>query len=332
MVSSLSESDFQAVADFSKLSEVDAVPIDVETKKYANQLEITLGNINTMKIKKDEMISVSVPVNIVTDGEVAEGYAVGSMTGTPNLVKVTGPENLLSNAKEIVAEVDIDKISQDITTTVKPILQDGEGNVIDSTQIELDTNSIDVSIQLWKKKEVKVELESTGEPASGFKLLSFDYEPKQITVAAPDEVLEELDSIELPSISLDGLTENYEKDIDITQALLPDQVVLADDTEDVKAKASIEKVITRKMTFTSKDITVKGNQGFSITYDSANRYYITIEGVKSVVNDLKVTEFEPWIDVTDLEAGEHELALHVKEVDGVTVSSTVSIKLTLKDD
>ena len=54
IVGNMSATDFQAVADFSKLSEVDAVPIDVTAKKYANQLEITLGNVNTMKIKKDQ--------------------------------------------------------------------------------------------------------------------------------------------------------------------------------------------------------------------------------------------------------------------------------------
>lgn len=45
-------SDFQAIADFSKLSKVDAVPIDVTAKKYSDQLDITLGTTNTMKIKK----------------------------------------------------------------------------------------------------------------------------------------------------------------------------------------------------------------------------------------------------------------------------------------
>ena len=95
ILNEMSVTDFQAVADFSKLSEVDAVPIDVTARKYANQLDITLGNVNTMKIKKDAVVSVSVPVNIILEGSPAEGYAVGNMTGTPNLVKVTGPENLL---------------------------------------------------------------------------------------------------------------------------------------------------------------------------------------------------------------------------------------------
>ena len=85
IVRSMGISDFQAIADFSKLSKVDAVPIDVTAKKYSDQLDITLGTTNTMKIKKDEVVTISVPVNVTAKGDPAEGYAVGRVTSTPNL-------------------------------------------------------------------------------------------------------------------------------------------------------------------------------------------------------------------------------------------------------
>lgn len=92
IVRSMGITDFQAVADFSKLSKVDAVPIDVTAKKYSDQLDITLGTTNTMKIKKDEVVTISVPVNITVKGDPAEGYAVGRATSTPNLIKVSTRE------------------------------------------------------------------------------------------------------------------------------------------------------------------------------------------------------------------------------------------------
>lgn len=329
IVSTLSISDFQAVADFSKLSEVDAVPIDVKARKYTDQLEITLGTVNTMKIKKDEIISTSVPVNVIITGKAAKGYAPGKTTGTPNLVRVTGPSNLLSHAKEIMAEVDIDDISRDITTNVKPVLYDKEGDKIDSKQIVFDTPAISVSIELWKTKTVKVEIDSYGTPADGYKLVSFDYEPKEITVAAPDEILDELDRITLPAISLNGLTQNYEKDIDITEDMFPENVVLADDTSDVKVKASIEKVTTRKLTLDKKSITIKGKQGKKVTYGSQNSYNITVEGVASVIQELKTEDFSPWIDVSNLEEGEHTVTLHVKEPEDITVNAVPKITITI---
>ena len=329
---SMSESDFQVVADFSKLSKVNAIPIDVSAKKYDDQLELSLGTVNTMKISIDEIVSVSLPVEIVVKGDVADGYAVGNMTGTPNLVRVTGPENLLSSAKEIRAEVNIDGISRDITSTAKPILYDEDGKIISSNQIQMDTDSIDVSIALWKTKTVPIRLNYTGKPASGYELVSFDYEPKEITVAAPDEILESLEYITLPSVSLEDQTEDYEKDVDLTQEnILPDDVVLADDTKDVKIRANIEKIVTQKLSFSSSDITVKGKGNYTVTFDSANENVLSVYGTESRVKDISIDDFGPWIDLTDLESGEHEVTVHMKKVDGITINSTIRIKVTLKE-
>ena len=330
IVGTLSISDFRAVADFSKLSEVDAVPIDVTVKKYTDQLEIMLGTVNTMKIKKDEMISVSVPVNIVINGDAAEGYAPGKITGTPNLVRVTGPANLLDNAKAIIVEVDIDGIDHDVTTNVKPILYDADNKKIDSKQIAFDTPSISISIELWKTKKVQVSVEQEGEPADGYQLTSFDYEPKEIIVAAPDDILADLTTISLPAVSLDGLTENYEKDIDITEELLPDNVVLADDVTDIKINANIEKVMTRRITFEKENIQIKGKQNKKVTFHADNQYVIAVEGPSSVLRDLKITDFAPWIDVSGMDEGEHEITVHVKEPEGITVNSVPEISITVK--
>ena len=334
IVRSMGISDFQAIADFSKLSKVDAVPIDVTAKKYSDQLDITLGTTNTMKIKKDEVVTISVPVNVTAKGDPAEGYAVGRVTSTPNLIKVSGPENLLSSAKEIRATVSVDGISHDVTATDKPVLYDEEGKKIISNQIEFDTASIGIYIELWKTKTVDVKLSYTGEPAKNYHLVSFDYEPKQITIAAPDDMLESLDSITLDSVSIEGLTEDYEKDIDLTQTVLPDNVILAnDDTSDVKVKATIEKITSDKLSFTKKDINITNNtNNYKVSFDKDNDYSILVDGAASAVKNLDIKDFVPWIDINGLEPGTHEVSLHVKDVEGVTVGATTKLKITLKEN
>ncbi len=334
IVRSMGISDFQAIADFSKLSKVDAVPIDVTAKKYSDQLDITLGTTNTMKIKKDEVVTISVPVNVTAKGDPAEGYAVGRVTSTPNLIKVSGPENLLSSAKEIRATVSVDGISHDVTATDKPVLYDEEGKKIISNQIEFDTASIGIYIELWKTKTVDVKLSYTGEPAKNYHLVSFDYEPKQITIAAPDDMLESLDSITLDSVSIEGLTEDYEKDIDLTQTVLPDNVILAnDDTSDVKVKATIEKITSHKLSFTKKDINITNNtNNYKVSFDKDNDYSILVDGAASAVKNLDIKDFVPWIDINGLEPGTHEVSLHVKDAEGVTVGATTKLKITLKEN
>lgn len=56
----------------------------------------------------------------------------------------------------------MDGISHDVTATDKPVLYDEEGKKIISNQIEFDTASIGIYIELWKTKTVDVKLSYTG--------------------------------------------------------------------------------------------------------------------------------------------------------------------------
>lgn len=334
ILGSMSDTDFVAYADFSKLSVVDAVPIDVEAKRYQAQLEINLGSVNTMKIKRDELIDVNVPVNIVSKGAVADGYAVGKMTGTPNLVKVSGPKNLLSNAKEIRAEIELDGISSDTTTTAKPLLYDGNGELIDSSQLDMDTTGVYIDIEVWKTKSVDVNVDYEGEAEDGYVITSFDYEPKQITIAAPDEVLKNIDSIDLPTISLEGAEKNYEKDFDLTQETLPSHVILADSNSNtsVKAQATVEPLKTKKFAVTLNDLIVKNNNGYKVTMASGAICSFTVEGAESLMEDLSVKDFAPWIDIKGIEEeGTHNMNLHLKDIDGITIKDKTEVGIVLEN-
>ena len=109
---------------------------------------------------------------------------------------------VLSSAKEIRATVSVDGISHDVTATDKPVLYEEEGKKIISNQIEFDTASVGIYIELWKTKTVDVKLSYTGEPAKNYHLVSFDYEPKQITpVPRPPSVTWQLCPKRAPRIS-----------------------------------------------------------------------------------------------------------------------------------
>ncbi len=329
IVNNLTPSDFRVVADFSKLSLTDAVPIDVYSDKYQEQLEINLGSNNTMKIEKDEITSVNLPVNATVTGNVADGYYIGETTTTPNLIRVTGPKNLLQKAKEIRADVQMDQIKEDITVSAKPVLYDENGKIIESSQIEMDVTSVNVSVVLWKTKKVKVNLDYYGEPASGYVITSFDYEPKSIKVAVSDDAYDEIESLDLNDVSLEGASENYEKNVEIDSSTFPEGVILAENITSIKISAKIEEVVTKKITFSRNDLKVKNNPGYDISYDGSNNYTVTVEGARSAVNQVKISELEPWIDLSDMDSGNHEVKIHVKGVEGLTVQSTSRIKVNL---
>ena len=97
---------------------------------------------------------------------------------------------------------------------------------------------------------------------------------------------------------------NYEKDIDLTQAVLPDDVILAgDDANDVKVKATIEKITSHKLSFEKKDINVTNNSnGYKVAYDKDNDYSILVDGGSFCCKKTWILKiFVPWIDINGLE-------------------------------
>ena len=333
VVRNLTAADFNAVADLNELSIMNAMPIHVTAKNNNDKMDISLGSVSTMIVKTDKLAEMSVVVNIKVDGTPAEGYAVGDMQAKPNLITVEGPKNLLNSLKEFLVVVDVEGASDTVEVSAVPELYDSEGERVTSRQLTYDVSTVDASVEIWKTKNVDLELSYEGEPANGYELVSFDYEPKRLTVTASEDILEDLEKITLPSISIEGRIESYEKDIEITKELLPEGVENADpDTKDVKAQATIEEIKSQTIPFTSSSITVRGNnQNYNIAYDAGNDYELVVYCTDSRKKKLGILDFAPWIDITDLGAGTHTLRVRVKDVEGVTVEKTPKISIMLTE-
>lgn len=327
----LKESDFKAEADLAKLSLVNSVPIDVTVSRYADEVDITLGRINTVKVNVENRVEALLPVVVETVEEVASGYAIGTKTSSPNMVEVAGSESMISRLKEIRVEVSVKNASQDINTRQSIKFYDQNGDLVDSSMIDCDTEMVSVTIDLWRTKEISLSLKTTGTPAAGYGISAFDYEPKTVLIAATDEMLAKMTDLELDSLDVEGANANVEKTISIDSSILSQGVMFCEGSFDVVAKAVIEQKIADKVNLKSSDITIKNlPDGKKVTFDKSS-YEIHISSYKSKIANLDGTSFEPYIDVADLDGKESgKVLIHLINPDGVTVSNTVSAEITVK--
>jgi YbbR domain-containing protein len=324
IVKNLKASDFTATADLSKLSIVDAVPIDISlSSRDANQVDLTLGKVNTVKVKIEDRTEVMLPVTVETVGNVRSGYAIGSKTSSPNLVEVSGSETVINKLKEIRVQVDVDNAYKDISTRQSVKFYDQNGDQVESASIECETAAVDVNIELWQTKEIPVVMETDGNVASGYGVVTFEYEPKTVTVAASDEDLEKLTEITLDPLDVSGKKESLEKTITLDTSILPKGVIFQDNTVDLVAKAVIEKKINREISLSSSDITVKGlKTGEKATF-GANSYTIRVESYASKISDITGIAFEPYINVSEIDEDTGRVLVHLTNPNGVTVTNKI---------
>lgn len=62
---------------------------------------------NVLSVELEDEKSVSVPVSVVTTGEVASGYTVGNSVAAPNLITIKGAASIVSSIDRAEVTVDV---------------------------------------------------------------------------------------------------------------------------------------------------------------------------------------------------------------------------------
>lgn len=228
IVDQLKKTDFRATADVSSMSDVHAIPIQVDALKYKEQLEIDTGNA-TVKVVLEDLKNDQFPVTVRIKGEPASGYTVTDQTASPNLVSVSGPKSMINRIDEIVAEVDVSGLKKNVTTTQTLKCYDADGDEISQDTITLDTTQISVHVQLSRTKTVPFSVKTQGSPADGYILGSVSYDPKKIEITGNADDLAKIDEIELETLDISDSTEDVEKTIKASDIKLPDGISFVQD-------------------------------------------------------------------------------------------------------
>ena len=123
----LDDTDFTAVADMNRLivsadGDKASVPIEINTKRSFGALSINSKN-KYLELSLEDLMSRRYMISADTSGKVAEGYALGEVTVTnPNVLNVSGPASLVKKVDKVVATIDVDGMSSNLTDNVIPIL------------------------------------------------------------------------------------------------------------------------------------------------------------------------------------------------------------------
>lgn len=332
IVDKLTKSDFRATADVSSMSKVNAILIDVEPLRYKGQIDIDTSGA-TVKVSLEDLKNDQIPVVVEIKGKPADGYTVGTQTATPNLISVSGPKSVISQIKQIVATVDVTGLKKDVTMSQKVVCYDEDGDVISQNRINLDTETIKVSIGLSKTKAVPFSVKTKGSPAKGYALGSIDYEPKEIEVTGNEDDLSKIDEIELTILDIEDSTKSIEKTIKASDIKLPEGISFVDTVDEVGnivIKANIEKKRTRTLTLRTDQITLINNtKNYDVTFDEES-IDVKISGLRSVVDKIVAKDLNPKINMELFEPGTHTVQVQLTKIKNMSVEGNVSAKITVE--
>ena len=331
IVEKLTNTDFRAVADLSKMSVTNAVNVVVTPISTSNAKELTIAysDNDSVNVAVEKKIESQLAITVRTTSDVAEGYAIRSKTPTPNLITVKGAESVIDMIDEVVVDVDVKGTNSDLTATSAPVFLSKSGEIIDSAKFEFDVETVDVTIEVAKTKELSVKVKTAGEVKEGYSIASLDYQPTSILVVGDSEDLAKVDEILIDDIDVSNLSEDKETSVLIAD-YLPSGIAIADGTEEIMVKVAVEQLEEKNMYLTSDAINVVGkNSDYNYNFLSGTSYLLKVKGLKDKLDNLKVTNLIPSVDVTGYSPGKYTFTVSMKEIAGIEVLDDVKVEIEI---
>lgn len=334
VVEGLTADDFLALADLSELSITNSVQISVDAVDAAvrREVDITIAD-SMMKVAIEDRGEQKLPITVVTTGNTQEGYAVVSTAATPNMVTISGAASTVKRIETVKVEVDVEGLNTAISTRSDLILLDSDGEVIESDKIKTNMSAVTVQVVIRKTKEVPLEVSTTGEVADGYGIAGeIEYQPETVLIAGDEADLRGISAIRIDDIDVTDMNSDYETTVNI-ENYLPDGIVVADRTQNVAINIKIEKLVERTLTIRASNLSLTGkSEDFTYTLPNEdNQFEITVVGLKADLDALSVADFEPTVDVSQLQSeGTHRVAVQLKELDNLQYSSDFTATVTVK--
>lgn len=195
------------------------VPLDV-SRCTEGENRVTVGqpvwptNFNTDEVvlqgKEPGVITVEVDrlytntfeVEFQLDGQVADGYQMGTPAIEPERVTVSGPVEQVNKIAHVVAVLESEELSEQFSGDLPLTLWDAEGNELTDLEITLNTETAYVVVPVVVVKEVPltVEVKAGGGATPQDAVVTID--PLTVTVSGQEEDIQELTEISLGEINL----------------------------------------------------------------------------------------------------------------------------------
>jgi len=303
-VLNIAAQNISAFADLSRVNSNGTNVIPVTVEGLPRNVSLVSINPSEIKVEIDNIAKTQMPVTVKIIGNVMDGYAMQPAIPTPGEVLVTGPESKINLIKNVMAGVNVSYKKEDVKISVPVVAVDREGKEVKG--VTIIPNLVEVYIPVNKSIRVPVVPKIFGKPMEGYMIASVNVLPEYVYITGDETVLNTIKSIGTKQIDISGKNEPVTENVPFD---LPDGVKLVKSDINAKVYVDIQKIATKEITISNIDI--KGADNKNVIIQNPD-LVITISGPESVVNGATASDFNAYIDVTNLPIGTHSLSVNIR--------------------
>jgi YbbR domain-containing protein len=279
--------------------------VKIKTQVDARPVEVVSVEPAIVSVHLEKSAAVSLSVELMTQGEAATGYDIGTPTFSESTANITGPESQIAQIDKVIAPINIEGALQTLSQEVRLRAVNKEGGTIDN--ISIAPNSVTVTLpveSLSGYRNLAVKAVVSGQLAAGYRLTNISVLPPTVTVYSADtELVTQLPGyIETAVISITSA----KSDIDMGVSLkLPSGItVVGDQTVSVHIGIS---PIENSVTIQNIKVELIGLPAGMQAVISPEYVSVIVSGPLNLLNQLTSAQVHVSVDVTGKQVGTYQL-------------------------
>ncbi|MBP1562759.1 MAG: hypothetical protein J6C38_03490 [Oscillospiraceae bacterium] len=282
-ISRLDSQDFYASVDLSEVTSAGKYNVTLEVFAKTNE-DYTLLEVEpkTLSLEIDKIITKEFPITgTAPDISLPEGFYADDVTTSPETISVTGSASMLEKIERIEAKSTFHgEIMESTQTNSEIIIYGSNGTKIVTDKLKLSTELVTVNIPIFKQKELPLTVTINYPASFDADSLKYEIRPEMITVAAPNNTIDNQSQLDIGTINLSDITPNGNTYLPI---VLPDGYKNLSGNNSATITWKTENYGLLDYIVTSDDIEIKGvpdNYRVSLTTTALN---VTVTGPSDLI-------------------------------------------------
>ncbi len=282
---------------------VNSVPLEYSAPTNINVEDISPKEI---KVTLDEIVKRQKPVVVNSVGQAAQGYEPTQAIVSPSEVMVEGPESLVNTVSSVVADVNLKDKLEDIKDRLPLKAVNSEGKEVNGVQVI--TKFVEVTLPIYKLKEVPIVVELEGSPRENFKITNIASTPGFVVIKGPKNLVDQINEIKTEGVVVDGIEETTTKNITL---ILPEGIGAPYLEKNQNVVLTVEGIIKKEFEYSRDEVALDNLESKYIIDLSAvpNNIKVELEAVESVMKDLKKEELQLYLNLHGLLEGKYSAKL-----------------------
>ncbi|WHZ58015.1 CdaR family protein [Metabacillus hrfriensis] len=298
--------DFEIYAELSDLS-IGSHRVQLKHKNIADNLEVNLNpSIITVNVEEKVTRDFPVQVDFINKDQIETGYTAQDPIVKPSVVRVTGSKTLIDSIAMIKSRVNLQNANETIEQESKVTVYDDDGNIL---PLEVYPSVVDVTVPITSpSKKLPFKLKNEGELGEGLSISNIEAVPNEVTIYGPLDVIDPLEFIDGVTVDLSKIKDDTVLDVDIP---VPDGVTKVS-PEKIQIKVDVEK--EEEKVLENLPVNIRGlGEGKIIQFlePETEELDLSVVGAPSVLTNIKPSDLELFVNVTDLSDGEHDVKVEV---------------------